>query len=208
MPSDAPPADDLILNAPQPNVGLWPGRYINQRRPRVDYNALISDWGPLTEAHVAEAARYVDTNAVMGLRVADLKSIRNSHHRLAQMLAGGMSRHDASRICNITPERISQLQGDPAFAELMAHYRANVAEEFTDFVSAAAACSMDMLGRLQQILDEEPDRLTPDILLKGIALLADRSGNGPTNKNLNVNINADVATRLRAAQARLESAGD
>lgn len=55
--------------------------------------------------------------------VANLQRLRTIHHQIARMVAGGEKHVNISRILGITPERIHQLTKDPAFVELMEHYK-------------------------------------------------------------------------------------
>src|SRR5438105_3835863 len=51
-----------------------------------------------------------------------LVRIRHRHHQLARLLAGGTAAVEASAITGYSQMRISLLQKDPAFCELMAYY--------------------------------------------------------------------------------------
>jgi hypothetical protein len=88
----------------------------------------------------------------------------------------------------------------------VAHYKGVVDDEFQDFTSAAAALSMDMLGALQEMLDEAPEKFGPGHLMDAIKLLADRTGHAPVTKNLNLNVNLGLGDRLRAARERADAA--
>ena len=51
-----------------------------------------------------------------------LKNLRAIHHRQAQLLASGKTVKEVAAIVGCTPQRITQLQIDPTFGELVAFY--------------------------------------------------------------------------------------
>lgn len=175
-------------------------------RAKVLPEEFMTEWGPLDESHLAAYSTHVATGASVGYEFTPLKAIRNTHHRAAQLLAMGMDETKVARLCNYSVTRISNLKADPAFEELLAYYAAGVEEEFADFVTVAANLSMDFLGRLQEMLDESPEKFTPTHLMEAVKLLADRTGHAPVQKTHNVNVNVDLGTRLKAARERANAA--
>lgn len=139
--------------------------------------------------------------------IQQVQTLRFTHHRIAQLLAAGMPDIQVAALCSTTASRISILKTNPAFQELLAYYAENVEEAWADFVTTAAAMSMDMLHRLQELLDESPDKFTPAMTLQALTVLADRSGHAPVTKSVNVNVNADIGSRLNAAKERLRQVG-
>lgn len=171
----------------------------------VNPQELVLEVSELTEEHVAAAHAHLAAGAPSLGTEMSLKSIRATHHRLAQVLALGMDETKAARLCNYDKSRVSQLKRDPAFAELMAYYSTNVEVEMMEFVSAAKELTLDFLGKLQQDLDETPEKFTPHLTLEAIKVLADRTGHAPVQKSIAVNVNADVGSRLNAAKERLRN---
>jgi hypothetical protein len=54
-----------------------------------------------------------------------ISRMRNSHHRIAQLLASGMTCGQVALMTRYAPEYINRLSNeDPAFAEILAFYRA------------------------------------------------------------------------------------
>ena len=121
---------------------------------------------------------------------------------MAQLLAQGMAEGMVSKLCNVSLSRISILKNDPAFAELLTYYAESRDEAFADFFTAAADLSIDAVGRLREILDETPEKLTPRDLMELVKTLADRSGNAPIAKNVNLNVNTGMGDKLREARQR------
>jgi hypothetical protein len=135
--------------------------------------------------------------------ISTIKSIRATHHRLAQLLAAGANEVMAGRLCGFSVEKVRAYRdNDPAFQELLLYYARNEEEVWTDFHRLADDLNMDMLSRLRELLDEQPDRFSPSVLLEAIKTLSDRTGRAPVNRNLNVNASVDMGDRMEAARAR------
>ncbi len=188
---------------------VMPGAFMARGRARTNgTDNLIEDIGQLGPEHVEAAAQWLaDGKPSLGTTPTDLKAIRHTHHRLAQLLAGGMKDFQAARLCNYSPGRVTDLRNDPAFAELMAYYKDYVDEEFKDFVSTASALSMDVLGRVQEMLDLTPEKFTPTIAIEALRVIAPLGGHAPVSKSINLNVNADLADRLSAARRRVHDRG-
>jgi hypothetical protein len=138
--------------------------------------------------------------------------IKLRHHRVAQLLATGMSDTDAGRLVGYTSKTVATLRADPTFAELVTHYvnqlnEATVAS-FTDFVQSAHDLSIEAMNLLRDKLEEKPDSFSPSLLLEVIKVTADRSGNGAQTKSTQVNINVGIGERMRSAKQRLAAQQD
>lgn len=136
-----------------------------------------------------------------------IKSLSDKHHRLARAVASGLPTTEIAAICGITTTRISMLKSDPAFIELIAHYRGMVtadyirsADSYLEIATANMIKAEAMLGdKLDAAIDN--DELLPTRDLIAISRdAADRFGYGKTQKNLNVNV--DFAAQLEAARKR------
>lgn len=171
--------------------------------PKVPIEARILNTFPLTADHVRIAQDYIDSGRTLGVSQGLVKQLRHSHHRAAQLLASGMKDYQVAALCGLVPGRLSFLKNnDPAFQELLSFYSAEVNEEFTDFVRSAGSLSMDLIDKLRDDLESNPEKFTPTITLEAIRILADRSGNAPVSKSVSVNVNTDLADRLRRARER------
>jgi len=177
------------------------------KRPPIRPELIFLETGPLTEEHIALMESHMESGEPIGIRPADLKQIRQTHHFVAQLLATGMPVHDVARATNYTRERISSMRNSPAFQELEAYYAEGQREELADFISKAKMLSDDILQEIQRRLDEEPEKLTAQMLNEFLKTISDRAGYAPVSKNLNLNVNADFGSRLRAAQERLRQSG-
>ena len=91
--------------------------------------------------------------------------LRHSHHALARMLAQGVRPSEAAAATGYAVSRISTLQQDPAFVELVEFYKHQVEGKFLDMSERLAALGMDAVQELQTRLDETPDKFTVGQLL-------------------------------------------
>lgn len=128
--------------------------------------------------------------------------IRNTHHALARLLAEGRKQVEVSAITGYSPSYISSIQNDPAFKNLVAYYKGQVEETFTSVHERLAALSMLSAEELQQRLTENPEEFTVRELNELLSLSADRTGFGPQSRNVNLNVNVDLAARLEKARVR------
>jgi hypothetical protein len=136
-----------------------------------------------------------------GTKAPRIAKLRESHHALARALARGLRPAEAALTTGYSASRISILQADPAFQELLAFYRENETEGMADFRAYLAAMGIDSAEELHERLIENPDSFSIDQLQDMIKLTADRTGHGP--KQTTVNVNVDLSARLQAARRRV-----
>lgn len=156
--------------------------------------------GPLTPAILEEGQFVGGTSGQENLVSFD--QIRARHHRIAQLLASGLKPVTVGRLVGFSPSFISNLQTSPAFQELLAHYSKEVADQFTDFVQSASEFSQEVLDELRTRLQENPKDFSVNQLLESMKATADRSGNAPVAKSVNLNVNTDLGTKLAEARKR------
>lgn len=162
------------------------------------------------------AAKAVEAEFVRELNEADLamlslprnvtappiKKIKDSHHSLARCLAQGAKPAEASLMTGFSLSRISILQADPSFQELLAHYRAGHGQALADLQERMSTISFDAIEELRDRLHDDPGQIDVDQLIDLIKATADRTGHGPSSKQTQVKINVDLASRLEAARRR------
>lgn len=140
-----------------------------------------------------------------GVKAPPLKRLGERHHALARCLASGMSPANAAISCGYAPSRVSILQADPAFRDLLAFYRADVNDKYLDMHGVLAGLSIDAAMELRERLEEdmaaEDKKMSVTALIELTKLGADRTGFGPQSSQLNVNV--DLADRLQAARERV-----
>src|SRR6201999_2503485 len=127
--------------------------------------------------------------------------------RVARAVAAGLPLTTISALCGISCNRISVLNQDPAFQELVAHYRALVTADHFEALDTVneylGSVRTKALAMLEDKIDSVADagEFMPTRDLVSIAELGlDRPGYGKMNKNLNVNV--DFAAQLESARRR------
>lgn len=132
--------------------------------------------------------------------------LRERHHALARCLAQGLKDAECSAITGYDPSRISILKRDPSFQKLVEDYRSIEAGLAADFTERAALLSLTAMGNLQDRLEDDANPLPASMELEIAKTFADRTGHAPVQKSVNMNVNAELGTRLNAARKRLEGA--
>ena len=130
-----------------------------------------------------------------------IKRLSDRHHGVARLLASGASVSEAAAMSGYTPMRISMLQSDPAFQELLELYREKKDEVFQDTLLHMAGLSLDIVMELRDRLENDPESLSVEDLRRLLETTADRTGHGPSSKQ-EVNVNVNLAERLDAARRR------
>lgn len=140
-----------------------------------------------------------------GSKPPPLKRLSERHHALARCLASGMEPGDAAITCGYVASRVSILQADPAFQELLAFYRQDVNTKYLDMHGVLAGLSIDaateLRERLEADMQADEKTLSTGQLIELTKLGADRTGFGPQSSQVNVNV--DLAGRLQAARERV-----
>jgi len=137
---------------------------------------------------------------------AQIQSLRDNHHRVARAVASGMANTEVAATCGVSYNRVSTLKADPAFAELVAHYRAVITAEWAsqdtviEFMRTNALKAQAMLSDKLDDAAERNEFLPTRDLVAISELGFDRTGYGKVNKNINVNV--DFAAQLEKARAR------
>lgn len=133
---------------------------------------------------------------------APISTLRATHHRMAQLDAMDTPIVTIARLCGTSTDRVRQLRDDPAYRELLAHYRKEDSEEWADIQRLMADLSGDFLGKLRELLETQPDRFSPSTILEAVKVLADRTGHAPISRSVSVNVNSEAGDRLSEARAR------
>lgn len=110
-----------------------------------------------------------------GITTAPLLRLRNTHHMLARLLAEGRKPGECSLVTGYAPSRISTLQNDPAFKELIAYYSQNVEAKYLDVHERLATLGMATLDELQERLEEAPEGFKNRELIELAEFALDRS---------------------------------
>ena len=140
-----------------------------------------------------------------GSKTPALARLSERHHALARNLASGMSPSQAALTCGYTLSRVSILQDDPAFKELLHFYRSDVELQYRDLHTRLSGLALDAADVLANRLEEAPDEISTGQLMELTKMGADRTGFGPQSSSTNVNVNVDLAGRLEAARKRVQA---
>lgn len=136
-----------------------------------------------------------------GVQAPQILKLRERHHSLARLIAEGKKPGEAALLCRLSQSRVSILLSDPAFMDLVAHYRELVNVEFVDFQKKLAELGIDAATVLQERLEDKPDELSDSLLLQLVQVSADRTGHGPSQKT-ELNVKIGFANRLTEAKER------
>lgn len=137
----------------------------------------------------------------LGMSARPLQRLRHSHHMLAQLLASGEKQEVCALATGYDPAYISNVQKDPTFKELVAHYSSQVHEVTIEVATRLRALGLDSIDELQSRIASSPDSLSNRELMDLAELAFDRSGHGPTS---NVRLDARVALVSRDTISRIK----
>lgn len=114
-----------------------------------------------------------------------IKQYRDTHHRVARLVAAGLRDIDVARMSGYSPTRIGGFKQDPAFQQLVAEYRGKVDEAYVESQDEFYNTSVSNMLRAERMLEEHLDRAEDDgdliplkSLLQVTADRADRFGYG------------------------------
>lgn len=88
-----------------------------------------------------------------------LQRLKTIHHIAARLLATGQSCSEVALVVNRTPQRIRDLQSDPAFAELVEYYSNQIADSVLD---DSARIQKKLLVIVETTADAIIDRISDD----------------------------------------------
>lgn len=133
-----------------------------------------------------------------------LAKLTHRHHTLAKCIVSGLSLKESCIISGFKEERAYGLKKDPMFKDLLNFYTQRKQEYFTDTFEKLADLTSSAVDTLRDRIDNTPDKISTKDLISILTSAADRSGNSPTIKTENKNLNISVG--LEEARARLAKA--
>lgn len=157
-------------------------------KPRTVHTFFVR---PLTRADIV-----LLLHAAPAPRPRPIQEMRQSHHRLARLVAAGKRPIEISAQTGYSTSTIHSLQKAPAFRQLVAFYQNAVGEAYANALEVAGDLSVDAMAELRARLESEPESFSNMELIKMNALLMDRTGHGPT-RNINVTNAGDVIRALK-----------
>jgi len=133
-----------------------------------------------------------------GVKAAPIVKLRASHHALARCLAGGMKPAQAGMVTGYSASRISVIQADPSFQDLVRLYEGEAQSNYEAGMEAMRSLHLDSVELLHERVQAEA--IETDELIKVVEKTSDRIGLGP--KSTSVQVNVDLSARLEAARRR------
>lgn len=167
--------------------------------------------GALPEGNLFSSVRELSRDDLSVLSEARsvpvIQRLRDPHHRLARLVASGLKPSQAATQAGYSYGSLSILQKDPAFKELVSHYRKIVDESFAEsqdtFYELATSNMLKAERHLAERIEEKEEAGELLSVREALAIsrdAADRFGYG--KKTTNVNVNVDFAARLERASRR------
>lgn len=138
-------------------------------------------------------------------------AFRESHHRLARLVASGVRQEQVLEISGYSAASLSRYRNDPAFIELVAQYKHRVDEKYAEVVDEMEATAVSNMRRMERMVEQHLENAEAEgalIPLKTLAtLISDRMDRfGYSKKQVNLNLNATLATKLETAINRTREA--
>lgn len=133
-----------------------------------------------------------------------LAKLRGIHHDIARQLASGLTPAEVSAITGYSPSRISTLQNDPSFKELLAFYSEKQKEIYIDVHKRMSTLGLDAASELSDRLVEKPESFTNTQLIELTKATLDRAGYNPVSKTVNASVTLTPA-ELDSLKASLPS---
>lgn len=125
----------------------------------------------LTEEDLAA----LGTKGAVGAQVPVVQQLKLRHHQVARLLAEGNRPGKVAVMTGYSPSKISTLQQDPAFQELVHYYKEAVDQTYLEAHSRLAILGLSAVEELQERLDDQPKSFPTKDLLAVAELALDRS---------------------------------
>lgn len=175
-------------------------------RGKIATEPSVTNVRALTREDLA-AIKDLRTSTADGTTQTLMTRLRDPHHRVARLIAAGLRTDEIAERSGYSHQRITTLQRDPAFQELVARYRKTVDEAFEreqdEYAKLATGNMLKAETMIAEKLEEaeETGEFLPTKDLIAISRdAADRFGYGKRQMNLNVNM--DFAAELEKARSR------
>jgi hypothetical protein len=139
---------------------------------------------PLTPADLAERAAHLADESAREPKShpepPTIARLRDYHHAVARMLAGGMSANHCAALLGTDPRRIKLLLQSPTFQELLAFYRERADEVVSNLDARLRLFKLDVLALIhERLLDpDQAAKISESSLMKMLTDVMDRTGQG------------------------------
>ena len=118
-----------------------------------------------------------------GIKPPAVVKLRATHHMLARLLATGMKPGEAAIAAGLSPSRVSILQSDPAFMDLIAVYQQQKDIIVVDVMQRVAEVTTLAVEEMKERLLEAPTEIGTGQLLDIAEMGLDRLGHSPVQKH-------------------------
>jgi hypothetical protein len=125
-------------------------------------------------------------------RPRELVRLRDSHHQVARLFAAGLRPGAISAQTGYALSRLSILQNDPAFIELVEFYKTDARDVSREVEGIFLNVTLDSVQELHDRVLDRPEEIADETLINAIKVLADRAGYAPVQRSVNKNLNAKV----------------
>jgi hypothetical protein len=133
---------------------------------------------------------------------AQVLRIRDSHHRIAMLVAKGYAAEEVSAMTGTGLSRIYSLARDPSFKELGRCYLNADGDVHRDLMVKMEDIARDAFEELHTRLQEQPDTLSPEFVLDLAKVSADRAGFAPVQRTINKSLHMTIGARYDRAESR------
>lgn len=165
---------------------------------------------PLQAAYVRDLTpfdleSYVSNPTPVHNAVPSVKSIRASHHQLAQLLARGASHNEAALITGYAPATVyNYASNDPAFKELVAFYTRERDLAFADVMQKMSTLGSDVLDILKEQIDDNPQTFTKRELMELVDLTLVKPNRVPGGMATTPTAGAGVVVNVKFTSPKAE----
>jgi hypothetical protein len=132
-----------------------------------------------------------------------LTRIRQTHHMAARLLAEGRREFEVAAITGYTPQRITLLKSDPAFANLVSEYKNELQAKYLNVHERLANLGVAITDEFLERLENAPESIPESELREWAKLALDRGGYGPKSTR-DVNVRSESAVLHLVEQIKAE----
>jgi hypothetical protein len=113
--------------------------------------------------------------STVGAEPHRLTKLRDRHHAIARLMAEGRRDVEIAAILQMSQSWLSTLKQDPAFQELLVHYKTTTSVIYQSAHERLATLGGTALGLLQDRLEEEGEQMSVRVLKEIAEMALDRS---------------------------------
>lgn len=166
------------------------------RAPKALQHSMVRELGPEDLARL---------QVEQGTKAPSVLRLNDRHHALARALASGQSPGQAAIFTGYSASRISILQDDPAFKELLTFYRSESDAATAQALARVTTMTLTAIALLEDRMENAPDDMRTRELLDVATAGLDRTGHGPSSKVQVTNLTLTAAEMAALAQAAQET---